>query len=139
MPGVRARRIGAPRYADRRPCHAAGPAAHSPVRQTVMCMRKRATTTEPTALVQVMRLWWDKSARGGQGACARNAVPAALRVPESQLRDAAGNIVAEVHQWSSHDAFAAPSRSLYKVPASQGWGFGCVCIAPQDDTVHVRF
>lgn len=61
-------------------------------------MRDRATATSACGLVQVTRLCWDKSARGGQGARDRNAVPDALSVPADELRDLGGLLLVSKSQ-----------------------------------------
>lgn len=103
-------------------------------------MRRRAVAVEPCGVVQVVRLEWDKSARGGQGARDRNAVPEAFAVPASDLAGAGGHLRIGIASWSGRNAFAAPSSDrTRRMAVADGFTFGCVRVSPHPDGLEVRY
>lgn len=92
----------------------------------------RATVSEPFGVVQVVHLHWGKSARGGQGARDRNAVPLAFEVPAVDLAEAGGRLCVDVSHWDDRNAFAAPfSRRKQQVIVANGFTYGCVGVSPR--------
>ncbi len=103
-------------------------------------MRRRAAVAEACGLVQVVRLHWDKSARGGQGARDRNAVPQAFAVPASDLAEVGGHLCVSVTHWGERNAFAEPfSARRERVAVADGFAFGCGLVSPHPDGLQVRY
>ncbi len=103
-------------------------------------MRKRAAVAEACGLVQVVRLHWDKSARGGPGARDRNAVPQAFAVPAADLDSADGHLCVGLTHWGDRNAFAEPfSARRERVAVADGFKFGCVGVSPHPDGLEVRY
>ena len=93
-----------------------------------------------SALVQVIQISWDKSARGGQGARKRSSVPLAFEVQDGHLRDVRGQFQAQVLHWGIDNDFSEPLESRYeRVPLDDGYGFGCVTVSANPDGLAVRF
>jgi len=93
-----------------------------------------------SALVQVIHLTWDKSARGGPGAQRRSAVPWALEVQDGHLRAARGHLQVEVLRWGKGNDFSEPLESRHeRVPLADGYRFGCVTVSPNPEGLAVRF
>jgi hypothetical protein len=103
-------------------------------------MARQVAIAAPFGLVQIIHLRWDKSARGGQGACDRNAVPQAFPVAVTDLTDAGGFLCVDASHWSNDNAFAEPlSRSRSRVPVADGFRFGCVSVSGDTDGLQVRY
>src|SRR6185295_18981563 len=97
-------------------------------------MRKRAVVAGPCGVVQVVRLHWDKSARGGQGARDRNAVQQAFAVPADDLAGAGGHLCVGVASWGERNAFAAPlAARTNRVAVADGFTFACVSVSAGPD------
>jgi hypothetical protein len=80
--------------------------------------------------VQVVRLDWTKAARGGEGARARTAVPAASEVSAADLIGAGGVLCVDASHWGDRNAFAEPFRSdRRRVPLADGFVVGCVTVS----------
>ena len=91
-----------------------------------------------SALVQVIHLSWDKSARGGQGARDRSAVPQAFPVDRFWGKD--GRIHVEELEWRHVNAFAEPiERRQHDLPIQKGYEFGCVTVSAESEGLSVRF
>lgn len=103
-------------------------------------MQRHALAVDSCGLVQVVHLYWDKSARGGQGARDRNAVPQAFPVPEAGLGGAGRYLwIAESH-WNGRNAFAAPFSDLHRrVDVANGYTHGCVSVSDHPDGLQVRY
>jgi hypothetical protein len=98
--------------------------------------------TDPvsSALVQVIHLSWDKSARGGQGARDRASVPLAFDVSEGHLRDAGGLFHAEELLWGKDNAFAEPREARHqRIPLEKGYCYGCVTVSAHPEGLAVRY
>ena len=103
-------------------------------------MARRAAVAERCGLVQVVRLYWAKAARGGEGARARSAVPVAFEVPAAELVGAAGALCVNATQWGDRNAFAEPFRSdRQRVPLSDGFAVGCVTVLADAEGLLVRY
>jgi hypothetical protein len=91
-------------------------------------------------LVQVIQLRWGKSARGGQGARDRNAVPLAFEVSADELLGAADELVVVESRWGARNAFVEPlHRSLRRVATAAGYRFGCVSVSANPEALSVRY
>src|SRR5262249_32166352 len=103
-------------------------------------MPRQAVIAAPCGLVQVIRLHWDKSARGGQGARDRNAVPLALDGPADHLLNACGQLhVEEAHGRKCH-AFAKRYHYRHqRVALEVGYNYGCVSVAAHPEGLLVRY
>jgi hypothetical protein len=103
-------------------------------------VRNRATVAEPCGVVQVIHLGWDKSARGGQGARHRNAVPQAFAVPVADLAAASGHLCVGISQWAERNAFAEPfSIRKMRVAVTEEFSFKCVAVSRDLDGLQVRY
>ena len=93
-----------------------------------------------SGLVQVVHLTWDKSARGGEGARKRAAVPWAFEVQDGHLRQARGHLQIEVLLWGKDNDFSAPFKSRHeKVPLADVYRFGCFTVSPNPEGLSVRY
>ncbi len=102
-----------------------------------------------TALVQVIKVEWTKSSRGGQGARDRNSVPSALAIPDVLLGRWTREILVNTTHWSEANAFAHPNRrESERLPANKVLRIDPVSIALGDpelaigldhETLLVRF
>jgi hypothetical protein len=91
-------------------------------------------------VVQIVWLRWDKSARGGQGARDRNAVPQAFAVPAAGLAGAGGRLCVSVAQWGERNAFAEPfSTRQQRVAVADGFRFRCVSVSAHPEGLGVRY
>lgn len=100
-------------------------------------MRTRAVSPEPCGLVQVVCVHWNKSARGGQAARDRNAVPQAFAVSAALL--AGGRLCVDVSHWGDRNAFAVPlSSGSRQLALSAGFAFRCVRVMPRPEGLEVR-
>lgn len=103
-------------------------------------MRRRAVVAEPCGVVQVIHLHWDKSARGGQGARDRNAVPQVFAIPDADLAASGGYLCVNESHWGERNAFAEPfSTRRHRVSLPGMFTFGCVSISSQPDGLRVRY
>jgi hypothetical protein len=103
-------------------------------------MRPDRSSEAPCGLVQVIFLSWDKSARGGQGARARNRVPLAFEVATEQLRGVEGQLHVEELHWGCQNAFAAPLRHEHRrVAVADGARFRCVTVLQHPQGLVVRY
>jgi hypothetical protein len=103
-------------------------------------MSKTATVAAPCALVQVIHVQWDKSARGGQGARNRNSVPLSLPVSAERLAGAAGQFHIEESYWGGRNAFAEPVRFLQnRVALRKDFRFGCVAVEWSAEALVIRY
>jgi hypothetical protein len=103
-------------------------------------MARRTISDTRCGLVQIIRLHWDKSARGGQGARDRNAVPLAFGVPADQLLHATGQLHVEESHWGDSNAFAKPFHYRHhRVPVEAGFSFACVTISEHPQGLLVRY
>jgi hypothetical protein len=101
---------------------------------------RRVTAVAPCGLVQVIHLQWAKSARGGQGARDRNAVPLAFEVPADHLVGARGQLQVEESHWGERNGFAEPFQNRHnRVPIATGFNYGCVTVFGHADGLLVRF
>jgi hypothetical protein len=90
--------------------------------------------------VQVIHLSWTKAARGGEGARARCAVPAAFEVPASELVDVEGVLRVDASHWGDRNCFAAPFRfDRQEVQLSDGFVVGCVTISAWAEGLQVGY
>ena len=103
-------------------------------------MRKHTAVADSCGLVQIVHLHWDKSARGGQSARDRSAVPQAFPVPAADLAGAGGCLcIAESH-WNERNAFADPSAERRRrVAIADGYTFGCVSVSAHAGGLQVRY
>jgi hypothetical protein len=103
-------------------------------------MPRRVAVVTACGLVQVVRLHWRKSARGGQGTRHRNAVPQAFIIPDAHLADLDGALCIDESHWgeSNHFTEAFQSRWL-RVPVVEGYAYGCVRIYSHADGVQIRY
>ncbi len=102
-------------------------------------MRRHVCVAGACGLVQVVRLEWDKSARGGQGARNRNAVPVVFEVPADLLPGAGEVVIIESH-WSNDNAFSEPFRNRSRrVSVTEKFGFGCVTFAAELEGLSARY
>jgi hypothetical protein len=103
-------------------------------------MARRARVNMGSGLVQVVHLQWSKAARGGDGARARNAVPSAFEVPVAVFAGADGLLYVDAFDWGERNAFAEPlSSRRHQVPLADGYSFGCVTIAADNEGLLVRY
>lgn len=103
-------------------------------------MTRRAAVSGNCGLIQVVRLSWTKAARGGEGARARSAVPAAFEVPAADLIGAVGVLCVDASHWDERTDFAQPSRSeRRRVPLADGFAVGCVTVAAQAEGLLVSY
>lgn len=103
-------------------------------------MRTRPLVLAPCGLVQVIRLTWDKAARGGQGARDRNAVPRAFEVPSDRMLAVGGQLHVEESHWSDRNSFAEPFASKHKrISVGEEYRFGCVTVSQHPDGLLVRY
>jgi hypothetical protein len=103
-------------------------------------MTRPSATTAPYGLVQVIRLHWNKPARGGEGARARNAVPSAFEVQADDLSNSPGNLCIEELHWGDKDFFAKPfHRESQRASLESGYRFGCVTVSAEADRLMVRY
>jgi hypothetical protein len=105
-------------------------------------MRRATSKNAPCGLVQVIRLHWDKSARGGQGARDRSSVPLGFGIPADHLLNADEQLHIEESHWGDRNAFAEPFHYRHqRVALDDGYRFGCVTVSthPEGLLVHFRW
>ena len=102
-------------------------------------MARRVTACRRCGLVQVIRLRWTKSARGGEGARARSAVPLSFEVHPDAFAGAEEMLCAEVTDRGERE-FAEPfATDRLRVPLADGLTLGCVSVAAAPEGLSVRF
>jgi hypothetical protein len=103
-------------------------------------MARVATAKTGCGLVQVVRVRWTKAARGGDGARARNAVPAAFEVPALAPASTEGLLCVDTFHWDERNGFAEPlSTDRHQVPLVDGFSFGCVGVVADAEGLVVRY
>jgi hypothetical protein len=103
-------------------------------------MARKIPMPTPSGLVQIVRLQWDKSARGGQGARERSAVPQSFAIPATELTGNSAQLHVETSTWSERNAFAEPfSTRRHSVAISEGLKYGCVSVSAHLEGLQVRF
>ena len=103
-------------------------------------MARRVPRTSPSGLVQIVRLHWGKSARGGQGARDRNAVAQSFTIPPAELAGNGGHLNIYTALWGERNAFAEPLVvRTDRVPVGEGFTDRCVSVYPHPDGLQVRF
>jgi len=103
-------------------------------------MGRPAVSVAPCGLIQVIRLHWGKTARGGQGARNRSSVPLAFKVPADHLLNTSGQLHVEESHWGDNNAFAKPFHHRHqRVPLASGYSFGCVTVTVHPDGLLVRY
>ncbi len=81
-------------------------------------------------LVQMIKVEWSKSSRGGQGARNRNSVPSALTIPDDLLGRWRGEILVDSSYWNEANDFARPNRrESERLPPDKVLRIGSVSIA----------
>ncbi len=102
-------------------------------------MTRRTAVAANCGLIQVVRLSWSKAARGGPGARARNAVPAAFEVP-ADLVGAEGVLCVDALHWGDRNTFAEPFWSeRSRAPLTAGYAVGCVAVSAEAEGLLVRY
>jgi hypothetical protein len=103
-------------------------------------MARRTAADAPCALVQVIELRWDKSARGGAAARARAAVPEAFEVPPRDLTGPGGMLCIETTAWGEHNSFAEPfSARRHRKPLAEGFSFRAINVSMHDGHLQVLY
>lgn len=103
-------------------------------------MARPRVMTARCGLVQVIRLCWTKASRGGKGARARNAVPAAFEVPAAEFAGAEDMFCVDALHWGDGNAFAASfSTRRHQIPLAEGFTFGCVAVTANAEGLQVCY
>lgn len=93
-----------------------------------------------SGLIQTVTLTWDKSARGGDGARSRQAVPRAGAVPLDPRWGETGRIAVHRIEWSHRNAFREPvSNRTEFADASHEIGLPCLTVGLSPDGLAVRY
>jgi hypothetical protein len=90
--------------------------------------------------VQLVVLRWDKSARGGEGARMRSAVPAAFAVPEDRMADCGGQLVLDALDWAGRNGYSAPARRRFERSSlDDGVRAGSVTVTLDPSGLRLRY
>src|SRR5688572_21900124 len=95
-------------------------------------MSRAGPVVASCGLVQVVHLTWGKSARGGEAARLRNAVPLAFSFPLDQKAEGGEHLHIQEWHWGEANGFVAPLRTrCHSRPVGKGFGVKGVSVAAQ--------